>query len=352
MPATRQATRRPPTGEQLGEPAILIAPDSFKGTFTAERVALAMARGVAAGGARAEIFPMADGGEGTTDAIRRACGGTVRKAEVHDPLGAPLRAPFLLLSDGETALLDAAAASGLPLVERKPGDPLGASTAGTGELIVAALRAGAAHVYVAAGGSATTDGGYGAIEAIQAAGGLGGAELTVLCDVRTPFEMAARVFAPQKGASPEQVALLDKRLEELAARLPEDPRGRPMTGCAGGLSGGLWAVFGAKLVSGADFVARAVGLEAALPRARAVISGEGRLDEQSFEGKVVGALAGLCAAHGVELHVVAGQSSLDPRPAGIASVHEARTEAELIEAGRQVALLVGAPAVWPRATSS
>ncbi len=319
---------------------VLVAPDSFKGTFTAERVALALARGMAAGGLPAQTLPLADGGEGTTDAIHRARGGEIERAAVHDPLGRPLEAGFLLLPGGSTAVLDSAAASGLALVETERSDPLAASTAGTGELIVAALRAGASHIYLAAGGSATTDGGRGAIEAIQSAGGLHGATLTVLCDVQTPFELAAAVFAPQKGASPEQVALLSARLEQLAAIVPRDPRGVPMTGCAGGLSGGLWAVFGAQLVAGSDFVFEAVGLDAALRHARAVVSGEGRLDEQSLDGKLIGALARQCVSHDVELHVVTGHNSLDDRLArlvGIASVREARTEPELVEAGLQLA---------------
>ncbi len=332
---------------QLGVGPVIVAPDSFKGTFTAEGVAQALARGVAAAGVRAEAYPLADGGEGTTDAIHRALGGSFHTADVHDPLGAPLQAQFLLLPDGATAILDSASASGLPLIEEERRDPLAASTAGTGELIAAAARTGASHVYVAAGGSATTDGGLGAIEAIAAAGGLRGAVLTVLCDVQTPFELAAEVFAPQKGASPEQVASLSARLQELAETLPRDPRRMPMGGCAGGLSGGLWAAFGAELVAGTDFVFEALGLDAVVSRARAVISGEGRLDEQSLDGKLIGALARLCATHGVELHVVAGQSSLDPelaRLAGIASVREARTEAELVEAGRELALSLASPA--------
>jgi glycerate kinase len=337
---------RDPAGPLDGR-RILIAPDSFKGTFTAERAALALARGVAAAGLPAQTFPLADGGEGTTDALHRARGGEIRRAAVHDPLGVPLEATFLLLPGGSTAVLDSAAASGLPLVDVERRDPLAASTAGTGELIVAALRAGASHVYVAAGGSATSDGGRGAIETIESAGGLHGATLTVLCDVQTPFELAATVFAPQKGASPEQVVLLSARLQELAARLPRDPRGIPMTGCAGGLSGGLWAVFGAQLVTGTDFVFEAVGLDAALAQARAVVSGEGRLDAQSLDGKLIGALARLCASHDVELHVVTGQNSLDDRLArlvGITSVREARTEPELVEVGRQLALALAADA--------
>ncbi len=319
---------------------VLVAPDSFKGTFTAERAALALARGLSSGGITAETLPLADGGEGTTEAIRRARGGKLHRSEVCDPLGRPLEAAFLLLPGGSEAVLDSAAASGLPLVEEDLRDPLAASTGGTGELIVAALHAGASRVRVAAGGSATTDGGRGAIESIESAGGLRGAELTVLCDVQTPFELAASVFAPQKGASPELVAVLSERLDEFASALPRDPRGRPMTGCAGGLSGGLWAALGAELVRGTDFVFEALGLAAAVRRARAVVTGEGRLDEQSLDGKLIGELARRCAAGGVDLHVVTGRDALGPertRAAGIATVREARTELELLDAGREIA---------------
>src|SRR5262249_30902438 len=133
-------------------------------------------------------------------------------------------------------------------------DAIAATTSGTGDLIVAAIRAGAGRVLVSAGGSATTDGGAGAIDAIADGGGLGGAALEVLCDVTMAFEDAARVFAPQKAPPPDQVALLTERLDAYAERLPRDPRGVPRSGCAGGLSGGLWAAFGAALRPGADFV--------------------------------------------------------------------------------------------------
>ncbi len=147
-------------------------------------------------------------------------------------------------------MIETAAASGLGLVPESQRDAIKASSAGTGELIVAAARAGAKTIYLGVGGSASTDGGSGALAAIRRAGGLDGVKLVVLCDVRTSFEDAARVFAPQKGASREQVRKLTARLNAAARRLPRDPRGVAMTGAAGGLSGGLWAVLGAELVAG------------------------------------------------------------------------------------------------------
>ena len=134
-----------------------------------------------------------------------------------------------------------AAASGLALVSESERDAFAASTFGTGQLIAAAVERGAEVVYVGVGGSATTDGGAGAIKAIRQAGGLRDTKLVVLCDVRTPFEDAARIFGPQKGAGKDDVRRLTKRLNDMAGRLDRDPRGVPMTGAAGGLSGGLWA---------------------------------------------------------------------------------------------------------------
>src|SRR4051812_36143612 len=237
------------------ERPVLVAPDSFKGTFSAAKVAGAIGRGLERAGLMPpDLCPVADGGEGTLDALLTQLGGELVAAEVSDPLGRPVRAGFALLEDGGTALVEMAAASGLGLVAEDERDAWAASTRGTGELIAAAVEAGAQVILVAVGGSATTDGGAGALEAIEDAGGLRGARLVVLCDVRTPFEDAARVFGPQKGADPAMVGRLTGRLEALARRLPRDPRGVPMTGCAGGLSGGLWAAHGAVLEPGARWV--------------------------------------------------------------------------------------------------
>src|SRR5262249_24402486 len=153
-------------------------------------------------------------------------------AEVTDPLGRPVRAGYALLEDGGTGLVEMAAASGLGLVDEGARDAWAASTYGTGELIAAAVEAGAQVILVAVGGSATTDGGTGAVAAIEDAGGLRGAKIVVLCDVRTPFEDAAKVFGPQKGADADMVKRLTERLHEQAAAFPRDPRGVPMTGGA------------------------------------------------------------------------------------------------------------------------
>jgi glycerate 2-kinase len=233
-------------------------------------------------------------------------------APAHDPLGRPIEAGYALLRDGSEAVVEVAAASGLGLLDKAERDAERATSAGTGELIAAAAGQGAARILVAAGGSATTDGGRGAIDAIEAAGGLGDARLEVLCDTSVPFERAAEVFAPQKCASPMEVERLTARLVAEAGALPRDPRGRVLTGAAGGLSGGLWAAFNAHLVPGAAFVLGVVGFDRRLEGADAVITGEGRLDAQSREGKLTGEIARRCRAAEVPCHVIAGEIALVP----------------------------------------
>ena len=321
---------------------VLVAPDDFKGTFTAPEVAAAIAGGIRAAGLEADELPIADGGGGTMTALHASLGGELRTERVGDPLGRPVDARWLLLPDGRTAVVEMAEASGLSLVAPEERDPWRASTAGTGELIAAAARAGAATVLVAVGGSATTDGGAGAVAALREAGAPV-PTLRVICDVRVPFEDCARVFGPQKGADAAMIERLTRRLHELAERAPRDPRGRPMTGAAGGLSGGLWAFLGAELVEGAPYVLDAVHLDDRLAAADAVVSGEGRLDDQTLTGKAIAELARRCRASGRPLYVVAGSRTLgddDVAALGLAGVREATTLEELREAGRAVAAAV------------
>jgi glycerate kinase len=193
---------------------VLLAPDKFKGTFSAAQVAGALAAGLAVHGHESDLCPVADGGEGTVDALAQALALERLRVEVSDPLGRSLEASFGL-GTGGVAVVEMAAASGLVLVPEAERDAVAASTYGTGELIAAAVEAGASHVYVAVGGSATSDGGEGAVRALRERGWIPSrapARLTVLCDVRTQFEDAARVFGPQKGASEDQVRLLSDRL--------------------------------------------------------------------------------------------------------------------------------------------
>ena len=320
---------------------VLVAPDSFKGTFTATEVAEAIGRGLSAAGRPVDLCPIADGGEGTMTALLTGSGAELHTAAVTDPLGRAIEARFAL-HDRE-AILETAAASGLALVAPGDRDAFAASTQGTGELIMAAVRAGARTLCVGVGGSATTDGGAGAIRAIERAGGLGEARLIVLCDVRTAFEDAARVFGPQKGADAGEVKRLTARLHALARRLPRDPRGISRTGAAGGLSGGLWAAFGAELVPGAGFVLDAVGFDGRMRAARAVVTGEGKLDEQSLVGKAVSEIATRARQAGVPCHAVVGTLALDRmgrRVLDLEHVLEASTLAELEAAGRELASLI------------
>jgi glycerate kinase len=179
----------------------------------------------------------------------------------------------------------------------------------------------------------TTDGSCGCV---------GDAALVVLCDVTTRFEDAARVFGPQKGANSATVERLTARLERIAIELPRDPRRVQMTGCAGGLSGGLWAEFGAELRPGAEFVLDLLGFGQRLAAADLVVTGEGRIDSQSLEGKIVGQIAAACEEGGKPLHAIVGQNGLDPAAverAGIASITEARTLGAIQDAGRRLVAL-------------
>lgn len=303
-------------------------------------MAAAIGAGLAAGGREADLCPVADGGEGTTAILADRIGGEWREAEVRGPLGDPVEARFALLGDGDTAALDMAEASGLTLIEPEQRDAEAAGTRGTGELVLAAVGTGAKRILIGAGGSATTDGGAGAIDAINEAGGLRGAELVVLCDTATAFEDAARVFAAQKGADEDAVERLTGRLELLADGLPRSPRGMAFGGCAGGLSGGLWAAFGAELRPGAEFVLDLLGFGPRLAASGAVITGEGRVDSQSLGGKIVGEVARRARAAGRPLHLVVGENDLGPDSAaelGAASIEVATTLVEIELAGSRLA---------------
>jgi glycerate kinase len=324
---------------------VLLAPDKFKGTFSAAQVAAALALGLASGGYESDLCPVADGGEGTLEALSSAFGLERLEAEVCDPLGRPTRAAFGLGRDG-LAVVEMAAASGLVLVAETERDAVAASTYGTGELIAAATEAGASHVYVAVGGSATTDGGAGAVAALRERGWTSsrvGSRLTVLCDVRTPFEEAARTFGPQKGASEDDIALLSERLAAVARGYSRDPQGVPMTGAAGGLAGGLWGEFDAELVSGAVFVLNAIGCDARMRAARAVVTGEGRLDRSSLVGKAVSEVATRARQAGVPCHAVVGVNAMaafDARILDLQLVLEAGTIAQFEAAGARIAELI------------
>ncbi|MDX6708720.1 MAG: glycerate 2-kinase [Solirubrobacteraceae bacterium] len=320
---------------------VLVAPDSFKGTFDAPTVADAIASGLEQAGWDADRCPVADGGEGTMSLLVQALRGELVPVTATDPLGRPVDCQFGLV--GETAIVEMAQASGLALVAAEERDAWRASTRGTGELILAAVAAGAREILVAVGGSATTDGGAGAIDAIREGDGLGDVRLVVLCDVECVFEDAARVFGPQKGADPGTVKRLERRLHALAASLPRDPRGVRRTGAAGGLSGGLWAAFDAELRAGASAVLDALNVDERMRAAALVIAGEGCIDDQSFGGKIVGELVRRAREADVPIHAVVGSSKLDEeawRRSGLERVWIASTLDELSAAGRELAAAV------------
>lgn len=265
---------------------VVICPDKFKGTATANEVIKAVDSSHAVHTAEVIKCPLADGGEGTLEAL----GGANRSSEVAGPLGRPVAAAWRYAA--KTAVIEMSRASGLLLVGGKSGnDPLLANTRGTGELISAAREAGARRIIVGVGGSASTDGGYEALRAMQSIAKFRGIEIQVACDVTTKFLDAPRVFGPQKGATALQVDLLTRRLEMLADLYLEQYgiEVRPMarSGAAGGLAGGL-AAFGAQLVDGFGLIADEVELAELIEGADLVITGEGRLDQTSFDGKVVG----------------------------------------------------------------
>ena len=291
---------------------VLAAVDKFRGTATAAEVAHAIGHACWEAGHECVELPMADGGEGTLDAL----GGPTRTTVVTGPLGDPVEAQWRFHRD--TAVIEMARASGLALVGgREANDAVASSTTGTGELVDAALDLGARRIIVCVGGSATTDGGLGAVRAIAAPARLRGVEFIVACDVRTRFVDAARVFAPQKGASASQVRFLEARLERTADLYREqfgvDVRSLEGAGAAGGLAGGL-AALGARLVSGFDLVADELDFDDRLREADYVVTAEGLLDEGSFDGKVVGSVVAASRERGVRVGVVCGDRA-DPLPA-------------------------------------
>ncbi len=322
---------------------VVIAPDKFKGSLTAPEAAEAMARGLSRVDpcARIDRVPMADGGEGTVAALVAATGGSYRTVTVTGPLGEPVAASFGLLGDGRTAALEMASASGLWLVPPALRDPLRATTRGTGQLLLAALEAGARRVIVGIGGSATNDGGAGLGQALgfrlldtqgrelgpggseldrlaridrsgQTAG-LGSAAIAVACDVTNPLcgpRGASAVYGPQKGATPEMVQRLDRNLAHFADIVERDldvaVRDLPGSGAAGGLGGGLVAFAGGRLERGVDLVIEAVNLRDRLLAADLCLTGEGALDAQSAFGKTAVGVARLAHSLGCPTLAIAG----------------------------------------------
>ncbi|MGI8632521.1 MAG: glycerate kinase family protein [Solirubrobacterales bacterium] len=309
----------------------LLAPDAFKGTLTAAQVAGALAAGA---GPDPILCPVADGGEGTAAVLRAADGGEEHPHTVTGPDGSAVEARFTILGDGRTAVVEVASATGLDLVPEPSRDAWSATSRGTGELIGAAIDAGARTVLVGCGGSASTDGGAGALEAFDPTA----ATIVCLCDTEEPYGRSARVYGPQKGADEHTVRRLDDRLHDQASRLPRDPTAVPWSGAAGGLAGGLWA-HGAELRPGATYVLERVGFRGRLAACDLVITGEGRLDRTSLTGKAVSEVAIGARQGGVPCHAVVGHDALDPFSARIldlASIQEAGDLDSLAAAAQRI----------------
>jgi glycerate kinase len=281
---------------------VLACPDTLKGVLAAREAAAALAAGLARAGVDADEVPLADGGEGTADALHATLGGDWRQAHVSDPFGREVDARFLLLSDGR-AVVESAEAIGLGRLKPEERDPMRASSRGLGELIHAAADAGAREIIVTLGGSATVDGGSGMREVVETLP----VPVTVAADVRNPLlgeRGAARVFGPQKGATPDQVEELERRLaamEELRAVAEV-----PGAGSAGGLGAAL-AALGARLTPGIDLVLEAVRFTERLGGATAALTGEGQVDRSSAEGKVPAGVAAACARADIACVVFGGR---------------------------------------------
>ena len=283
---------------------ILCCPDKFRGSLTAPEAAAAMCLGVERAGYEARPLPLADGGVGTLAAILGSREGTLHSAPVTGPDGSSVMAEWAALADG-TAVVEMARASGLALVARN--DVLTATTYGTGELIAAAIAHGCRRVIVGVGGSATTDGGLGALDALGWS--LHGVAVDVACDVTTTFLDAPAIFGPQKSASSADIVVLEERLRGLARRFEElhgvSVVSLPGSGAAGGLAGGLAAI-GARIVNGFDVVAEATGFGAALEASSAVLTGEGKVDASTLTGKAVARVLAAARAANRPAAVIAG----------------------------------------------
>ncbi|MFR9243726.1 MAG: glycerate kinase [Bifidobacterium longum] len=337
----------------------LCAPDSFKESLTAMEAARAMAQGIENADHDAEVrcLPMADGGEGTARALVDATGGSMHAVPVHDPLGRPVEGHFGLLADGTTAVVETAEASGLALLEAKKRNPLIASSYGTGELILAAVRSGAKRIIVGLGGSATNDAGAGLLQALGvrlldkngndlAHGGAALADLTTIdistmdpalknvaitaaCDVTNPLTGptgASAVFGPQKGASKDDVATLDAALAHFAqvidSQLGVAVNDVPGAGAAGGIGAALKGFLNAEFRPGIAIVIEQSGLDAAAQWADVVFTGEGSIDFQTKFGKTPAGVAETAKRHGKPVIAVAGHIGT-----GIDELHEVGIDA-------------------------
>jgi len=322
---------------------IVICPDSFKESLSAIEVCDCIEQGLKKANSKFKIekIPLADGGEGTLAALVLATNGRSLKCKVKDPLGKKIWARYGILGDGRTAIIEMAAASGLALVPREKRNPLVTTTYGTGEIVAKALDCGCRKIIIGIGGSATVDGGAGMAQALGARLldsngreiGFGGGEIEkvekidlkfmdkriattefiIASDVRNPLlghKGAAHVYEPQKGATPEMVERLERGLSHFARvirnELSISVENLPGSGAAGGLGAGLYAFLGAKMESGVELVMKIAGLEHGIKKADLVITGEGRLDRQTFYGKAVIGVIKMARKYGVPVICIAG----------------------------------------------
>ncbi|OGV55913.1 MAG: glycerate kinase [Lentisphaerae bacterium GWF2_52_8] len=344
---------------------IVLAPDSFKGCLRSPEICDALREGILSVRPDAEVIsvPMADGGEGSTEAVLKAAGGELRTVTVRGPLGKPVEASFALLNDKRSAVLEMAAASGIELLSNDELNPLLASTFGTGELLRAALDAGAREIIMGIGGSATVDGGAGFIQALgvklldcegndlPGGGGtlarldklivsgldprLRETRLRIACDVTNPLlgeRGAASVFGPQKGASPVMVEELESNLVHYAETLKKSGlvanSSQPGDGAAGGLGFALRVFCGAEMVSGARLLAEITHLQEKMRDADLVITGEGCTDGQTSSGKLCSVIAELAREENVPVILLSGALKGD-----LPGMHETFTAAFSISTG-------------------
>lgn len=323
---------------------IVIAPDSFKGSLSAFHVCEAIEKGIRAALPDCEIvkIPLADGGEGTVDALVHATDGSFVKSDVVDPLGNPIQAEWGILGDGQTAVIEMAAASGLPLVPPDKRNPLETTTFGTGQLIAEAVRKGCRKIIVGIGGSATTDFGTGMAQALgvtffrkdgseitqKMSGRLMGevaaidmsgleevldeTEIFAACDVENPLlgaDGAVYVYSPQKGADAKMCRTLEKNMENIAnvvAQTIRDVKNIPGAGAAGGLGGGLVAFLNAKLQPGIKLVLEACDFSQRIKNAQFIFTGEGKIDEQTVYGKTIAGVTKAAAKQNIPVIALAG----------------------------------------------
>jgi len=317
----------------------LASPASCKGVLTAIEAAMALAAGMRNAGLDADELPVADGGEGTAEVFAASLGGEWRQAPATDPLGRPVRARYLVLEDG-SAVVEAAEAVGLRLLAQDELDPMRTSSRGLGELLVAVSDEAAGPILIGLGDTATVDGGAGMLEA--AGDRLRSRDLQALCDVRSPLlgeRGAARAFGPQKGASPEQVEELERRLAGMDELRPFAEL--PGAGAAGGLGAAI-ASLGGRLVPGAAVVLERIAFRAQVAGADLVVTGEGTIDRSSTEGKAVGEVLRSCREQGVRCELFGGR--VEEAPPGTSphalSGDPARAADDLVELGGRLGRLV------------